>query len=598
MADGVGRCRWLRRGIISVAGLAGLAGLPSSQAGAITAQVVLGAVRAGTTTVMVAAGAVGIRKHPLGYTTALSSSEVGKIYVPSRYGGVLTLNGNAILYYTNGTDLTASVAQQVYDGSLDSAIVAQGYPCTYTVPAGQYGWFYFLVPGGTSGISNSFVEDGQAAIRPWNGWWWPWVGTSGPTLHDAGGPLDKYDEVYDGGPSPVAGTPFYQENMDSDPGWTTQGAWSWGTPAGNGGDHGGADPTSGFTGTAVYGYNLSGGYPNNLGPTSLTTTAIDCTGRSGVHLRFRRWLCVEQSIYDHASVEVSNDGTSWVTVWDFSGPTMIETGWSLQDYDVSSVADGQPSVYIRWVMGPSDVGWTYGGWNIDDVQLTSTGTAPPPPSPFYEEKLDSNPGWATQGAWAWGVPTGRGGDHGGADPTAGYSGTHVYGYNLSGGYVNNLGPTSLTTTAINCSGQSGVHLRFRRWLCVEESIYDHASVQVSNDGANWATVWDFSGPTLIETGWSLQDYDISAVADDQPTVYIRWVMGPTDVGWTYGGWNIDDVQADKHARGRRLLQADARQRSGLGRAGAMGLGRTQGKGGRSRRSGSDFRLHGDARLRL
>ena len=36
--------------------------------------------------------------------------------------------------------------------------------------------------------------------------------------------------------------------------------------------------------------------------------------------------------------------------------------------------------------------------------------------------------------------------------------------------------------------------------------------------------------------------NISAVADNQPTVYIRWVMGITDASWTYCGWNIDDVE--------------------------------------------------------
>ena len=30
--------------------------------------------------------------------------------------------------------------------------------------------------------------------------------------------------------------------------------------------------------------------------------------------------------------------------------------------------------------------------------------------------------------------------------------------------------------------------------------------------------------------------------DDQPTVYLRWVMGETDGGWRYCGWNIDDVE--------------------------------------------------------
>ena len=38
------------------------------------------------------------------------------------------------------------------------------------------------------------------------------------------------------------------------------------------------------------------------------------------------------------------------------------------------------------------------------------------------------------------------------------------------------------------------------------------------------------------------DLDISAVADGQPAVYVRWTMGTTDGGWRYCGWNIDDIQ--------------------------------------------------------
>ena len=37
-------------------------------------------------------------------------------------------------------------------------------------------------------------------------------------------------------------------------------------------------------------------------------------------------------------------------------------------------------------------------------------------------------------------------------------------------------------------------------------------------------------------------FSISAVSDNQPTVYIRWEMGPTDGSWVYSGWNIDDVE--------------------------------------------------------
>ncbi len=160
------------------------------------------------------------------------------------------------------------------------------------------------------------------------------------------------------------------------------------------------------------------------------------------------------------------------------------------------------------------------------------------PQPVYTFPMDTNPGWTTMGQWAWGPPLGAGGD-----PSSGFTGANVYGYNLAGQYPNSLTPTQyLTTKAINCSGLSQVQLRFRRWLGVESSTYDHANIQVSNNGSTWTAVWDHSGSSLIETSWSLQTYNIAATADNQSTVYLRWGMGTTDTSVTYSGWNIDDVE--------------------------------------------------------
>lgn len=160
----------------------------------------------------------------------------------------------------------------------------------------------------------------------------------------------------------------YSWNMTVNPGWTTQGQWAWGTPTGGGGSHGGHDPTSGYTGTRVYGYNLNGDYPNNLPETHLTSGAIDCTCLAGTKLRFRRWLGVEQPIYDHAYVRVSNNGVNWTTVWT-NTTEVTDYTWTLQEYDISDVADGQATVYLRWTMGTTDYDWTYCGWNIDDVEI-------------------------------------------------------------------------------------------------------------------------------------------------------------------------------------------------------------------------------------
>ena len=159
-----------------------------------------------------------------------------------------------------------------------------------------------------------------------------------------------------------------REHFDSDPGWTTEGQWAFGWPTGGGGEHGGPDPTSGQTGDSVFGYNLDGDYPDDLPEQHLTATPMDCSGVSGVTLRFWRWLGVERSAYDHAYVRVSNNGSDWTTVWE-NGLEVADYAWDLQEFDISAVADGQPTVYLRWTMGSTDGGWRYCGWNIDDLEV-------------------------------------------------------------------------------------------------------------------------------------------------------------------------------------------------------------------------------------
>lgn len=193
-------------------------------------------------------------------------------------------------------------------------------------------------------------------------------------------------------------TVILDEPMDNDPEWTISGgAWAYGRPMGLGGEHGEPDPTNGYTGLNVYGYNLNGDYTNNMSANSLTTTAIDCSAATGTRLRFWRWLGVESSTYDHAYLKISSDGTNWATVWQNPASEIADSSWTLQEFDIASYADGQSTVYIRWTMGTTDGGWIYCGWNIDDVQVfcsqpcngptptpippTPTPTSPPTPTP-------------------------------------------------------------------------------------------------------------------------------------------------------------------------------------------------------------------------
>jgi len=167
----------------------------------------------------------------------------------------------------------------------------------------------------------------------------------------------------------------YGWNMDTNPGWTTQGQWAWGVPTGGGGEYGNPDPASGATGANVLGYNLAGDYENDLPERHLTTAPIDCALLIDVSLRFQRHLNVEQPSYDHAYLRVSSDGLNWTTVWQNTAE-VTDAAWTPVQYDISAVADGQPTVYLRWTQGTTDGGWRYSGWNLDDVEIWGTHTTP------------------------------------------------------------------------------------------------------------------------------------------------------------------------------------------------------------------------------
>jgi hypothetical protein len=161
---------------------------------------------------------------------------------------------------------------------------------------------------------------------------------------------------------------------------------------------------------------------------------------------------------------------------------------------------------------------------------------------LYAFPLDSDPAWNTGGEWAFGRPTGQGGTYGDPDPTAGVSGLYVYGYNLDGDYPNDLPRRNLKSMPLDCSNATNVRLHFWRWLGVESANSDRAKVSVSNNDNDWDLAWE-NPPTFITDGqWLQQSLDISATADNQPTVYLRWTMGPTDNVVTYCGWNIDDIE--------------------------------------------------------
>ena len=159
--------------------------------------------------------------------------------------------------------------------------------------------------------------------------------------------------------------------------------------------------------------------------------------------------------------------------------------------------------------------------------------------------MDANPGWSVQGEWQYGQPLGQGGGGmgGNPDPSSGATGANVYGVNLGGNFATRVGgPYYLTAGPIDLSGVTGGVLKFQRWLNILGSPYVSATVEVSNDGAHWTTLWS-AAQQISDSAWKPVSLDIAAVADGRSAVWFRWgyaVLRALAVGTS--GWNVDDVE--------------------------------------------------------
>jgi subtilisin family serine protease len=151
---------------------------------------------------------------------------------------------------------------------------------------------------------------------------------------------------------------------------------------------------------------------------------------------------------------------------------------------------------------------------------------------LYSADMTANPGWTLDDPWDWGAPA--------EDPA-----TLAIGYNLAGNYAQIASTQWAQTPAIDCTEKTDVMLTFDRWLNVDSPTAppqgDHAYIDVSNDGSVWNRIWQNTA-AVRDTGWAPQTFDISALADNRPAVYIRWGIGPTNQKDHYSGWNIDDVE--------------------------------------------------------
>ncbi|MBM3882344.1 MAG: hypothetical protein FJ387_21915 [Verrucomicrobia bacterium] len=155
------------------------------------------------------------------------------------------------------------------------------------------------------------------------------------------------------------------------------------------------------------------------------------------------------------------------------------------------------------------------------------------PRPIYVADMDTDPGWSLEPRWEYGLPT-----YTGSGPKAGFTGTHIVAYNLSGNYENRLTTKYATTPVIDGSSASTLTLRFRRWLRLR--FGDTARTQVSTNGTAWANVWTTSS-SVTDSAWQTVQYTLPAWAAGSPSLRLRWGLA-SNSAQTDLGWNLDDVE--------------------------------------------------------
>ncbi len=159
--------------------------------------------------------------------------------------------------------------------------------------------------------------------------------------------------------------------------------------------------------------------------------------------------------------------------------------------------------------------------------------------------FDSDPGWARQGEWAFGVPKGQGGiANGYPDPATAATGSNVFGVNLDGDYTNIVGgPSYLTAGPFNFSGFSAITLRFQRWLNTDTQPSVYATLDISTNGLVWSPIWSNGAPAITDSNWVQVAHNLAGYADHQPAVYLRWGHEVRSASASpFSGWNLDDVE--------------------------------------------------------
>lgn len=136
---------------------------------------------------------------PLGKPTALTRFKVGRFYVPTVYGGTLTLAGSTSnLYYLGEIQPVDDYSTAIQIVKRERAVTAAGNPCTHLAPYNEFRWFYVGADASVSltpGLTQAMNLESEQSIhwQPWQCSYYPMSESPAVNLYSPDGPLDKYD---------------------------------------------------------------------------------------------------------------------------------------------------------------------------------------------------------------------------------------------------------------------------------------------------------------------------------------------------------------------------------------------------------------------
>lgn len=161
---------------------------------------------------------------------------------------------------------------------------------------------------------------------------------------------------------------LFNETFEGADTWTKAGNFAIGTPGASN------TCTSAHGGSKIMANVLNGSYASNCTEASnyAISATINCSGYTGTSLTYWSYSRWENNCsYDWGKLYISNNnGSSWTQIEQLCND---ESGWTLHTINISSYADNQSQVKLKFTM-KSDGSVEDTGWDIDDIIITGSTT--------------------------------------------------------------------------------------------------------------------------------------------------------------------------------------------------------------------------------